>query len=78
MKELGTIAKTFNLPIQSHLSETVGEIAWVKDLHPSSSSYTHVYDEFGLLTDKTVMGNVNKCKDIPTIKCSALCPFNKR
>ena len=56
MRELGEIAKKHNLPIQSHLSETHGEIAWVKELHPKSSSYADVYDEFGLLTGKTVMG----------------------
>ena len=54
--ELGKLAKTHNLPIQSHLSETHGEIAWVKELHPSASSYSAVYDEYGLLNDKTVMG----------------------
>ena len=58
MRELGNLAKSHNLPIQSHLSETHGEIEWVKELHPNSSSYSAVYDEFGLLNDKTVMGKI--------------------
>lgn len=57
MKNLGDLAKNGNLHIQSHLDENIGEIEWVKQLHPDSKSYTHVYDEFGLLTDKTILAH---------------------
>ena len=35
---------------QSHLSENLDEIARVKELHPQIQSYSHVYDEAGLLS----------------------------
>ena len=57
MKELGKLAHDMNLPIQSHLSETPSEIAWVKELYPEFESYSDVYDHFGLLTDKTIMAH---------------------
>jgi guanine deaminase len=57
MHELSAIAKKYDLPIQSHLSESAGEIAWVKELHPDQSNYSSVYDHFGLLTEKTVMAH---------------------
>jgi guanine deaminase len=57
MKELGNLAVTHSLPIQSHMSENFGEIQWVKELHPELESYARVYEEYGLLTDKTVMAH---------------------
>lgn len=50
MKELGKLAKEYNVHIQSHLSENKGEIEWVKELHPESKNYADVYythDLFG-------------------------------
>ncbi len=38
--------------MQSHLSENVDEISWVKQLFPAAKSYTDVYNMFGLLTRK--------------------------
>jgi len=49
MKGLGEIASENEAPVQSHLSETVNEVAWVKDLHPEASCYTDVYRAHGLL-----------------------------
>ncbi|KAJ3314996.1 hypothetical protein HDV04_004796 [Boothiomyces sp. JEL0838] len=57
MEELGNIAEKYNLPIQSHISENVGEIQWVKELHPDCDSYSHVYDKYKLMTNKTVMAH---------------------
>ena len=58
MKSLCDITKKHpNVLVQSHVSENTGEIAWVKELHPESENYTGVYDEFGLLTDKTVLAH---------------------
>ncbi|KAI8905956.1 hypothetical protein EDD86DRAFT_193601 [Gorgonomyces haynaldii] len=57
MRALGKLAKEQDLPIQSHLSETPSEIEWVKELHPDQPSYSHVYDQFGLLTNKTIMAH---------------------
>jgi guanine deaminase len=57
MTNLAELAEKFNIPIQSHLSETLGELAWVKELHPDIKDYCSVYDSFGLLTEKTIMAH---------------------
>jgi len=49
MEGLGKLAKKYNVPIQSHLSENLGEVEWVKELHPEHRDYASVYDFFGLL-----------------------------
>lgn len=56
MKGLGQLAKKYNLAIQSHISENKGEVQLVKRMHPEAN-YTLMYDEFGLLTDKTIMAH---------------------
>ena len=48
MKRLKGIQKDFDLPMQSHLSENPGEIAWVKELCPWSEFYGDAHDHFGL------------------------------
>ena len=42
------LAKRYNLPVQSHLSENQGEIAWVKELEPESKNYGDAYFRYGL------------------------------
>ncbi len=39
--------------MQTHLSESPGEIAFVKQLFPSAKDYTDVYDRYGLLGDRS-------------------------
>ncbi|XP_013399079.1 guanine deaminase-like isoform X1 [Lingula anatina] len=56
-KYLGHLAKQYDLPIQSHISETTDEVEWVKELFPGSKHYADVYDQCNLLTDKTVMAH---------------------
>jgi len=38
----------YSLPVQSHLSENIAEIEWVKELCPECESYAHAYDRYGL------------------------------
>lgn len=57
MAELGKIANERNLPIQSHLSENRGEIAWVKELHPDCPEYWESYKKYGLWNNKTLMAH---------------------
>ena len=57
MKRLGEIAKEYNLPIQSHLSENTGEIAWVKELHPDTDLYYESYLKYNLWNNKTLMAH---------------------
>lgn len=51
----GALAAEFpGVYVHSHLAENPGEIAEVERLFPGSKSYTHVYDQFGLLTERSV------------------------
>ena len=44
----GELAKKHDLPVQSHLSENTGEIAWVSELEPESRNYGDAYYRYGL------------------------------
>ena len=57
MKALAEVASGMELFIQSHLSEQLPEIETVKRLFPEAKSYTHVYLEAGLLTERTIMAH---------------------
>lgn len=48
MEELKKLQMRFGLPLQSHLSENPGEVAWVKELCPWADFYGEAYDRFGL------------------------------
>lgn len=43
-----------NLHIQTHLSENLAEIAWVKELFPDCNGYLDVYHRFGLLGARSI------------------------
>lgn len=57
MERLGQIAAERGLYVQSHLSESRDEIAWVRRLHPDCGRYWETYDKFGLWKDHTVMAH---------------------
>ncbi|QQK07809.1 amidohydrolase family protein [Miniphocaeibacter halophilus] len=58
MYGLGELAKKYDLKIQSHLSENIGEVEWVKELHPDCENYIDVYEKYNLLRkDKVVMAH---------------------
>lgn len=57
MRKLGELASKYNVPIQSHVSENQNEIKWVHELHPECSSYTKVYDDYGLLNNNTILAH---------------------
>lgn len=40
--------------IQSHVAENLDEIKWVHQLYPKARSYLSVYDDFGLLRERSV------------------------
>ena len=48
LNELGKIAREYSLPVQSHLSENISEIEWVKELVPQSKCYADAYKLFDL------------------------------
>ena len=60
---LGELARKYKVPVQSHLSENLGEIEWVKELCPGSAGYADAYDRFGLLGG-----------DVPTVMAHCVYP----
>lgn len=55
MRGMGLLAAKYpDVWIQSHVSENLDEIAWVRELYPQDASYLSVYDRFGLLHEKSI------------------------
>ena len=54
---LGRLKAERDLPVQSHLSENLGEIALVGELFPDCRQYWEVYDKYGLFDDRTLMAH---------------------
>lgn len=58
LEMVGSLAKEYSdTLIQSHVSENVNEIAWVKELFPEALDYTDAYDRYGLLRDRAIYGH---------------------
>ena len=57
MENLGKIANSYNLLVQSHLSENLKEIEWVKELHPDLDEYWQSYAKYNLWKEKTLMAH---------------------
>jgi len=43
--------------IQTHLAESVEEVAWIRQLFPRARSYLDVYDSYGLLGERTIFAH---------------------
>jgi guanine deaminase len=43
--------------VQSHISENLAEVAWVKELFPERNGYLDVYDRYGLLGRRAIYGH---------------------
>lgn len=52
MEHLSILQKKYNLPVQSHLSENKGEIAWVKELCPDASCYGAAYGKYSMFGEE--------------------------
>jgi hypothetical protein len=61
LQALGELSRVQNLPVQSHLSESQREIAWVRELHPECEHYTDVYRTFGLLHERAYFAHCCHC-----------------
>lgn len=57
MRFLGDLSAERDLPVQSHLSENLAEIEWVRELRPSCREYWDTYYESGLWHDRTLMAH---------------------
>jgi guanine deaminase len=58
LAELGALLKEFpTCLMQTHLDENLNEVEAIKKLFPDDASYTAVYDRFGLLGPRSLMGH---------------------
>lgn len=58
MAGLAYLAKKYQVPVQSHLSENTGEMTWVRELHPNHQNYAEVYNQFELFgQEPTIMAH---------------------
>ena len=57
MEGAGQLAAKHGAFVQTHLSENLQELAWVKNLFPEAASYTDVYRRFGLLGPRTLLAH---------------------
>ena len=69
MAALGRLAQEKGLYVQSHLSENLGEIQWVKELHPDCQQYWETYDKYGLWKEHTIMAH---CVHSDRRECDAM------
>jgi guanine deaminase len=57
MEGAGQLAIKHGAYLQTHLSENLQELAWVKSLFPQAASYTDVYRRCGLLGPRTLLAH---------------------
>ena len=59
MKGQGELAKKYDVPVQSHMNESLAENVWVTELHPDYKTSTDVFEEYGLFgsNSKTIMAH---------------------
>lgn len=58
--------------IQTHVSENQDECRWVGELFPQARSYLDVYERFGLLRERTVLGHCIWLDDADFARMAAL------
>lgn len=63
MHNLADISDRETIPVQTHMNENKGEIAWVKELHPECDSYADVYDSHGLMHERTYVAHCIHCSN---------------
>ncbi len=66
LDKLKEIEEKYKLPIQSHLSENLSEIEWVKELCPNAKTYADAYNMHGLFGGnyKTLMAHCVYSSDL--------------
>lgn len=58
LQKVGALAREYpDMLIQSHISENIREVAWVKSLFPWARSYADVYAHFGLIRSRAIYGH---------------------
>lgn len=61
MRKIKELQLEYKLPVQSHLSESESEIAWVKELCPDVKNYGEAYNQFGLFGGEGVPAIMAHC-----------------
>lgn len=62
MLGLGQLAQE-GYPVQTHISENLNEIEWVKSLHPNHKDYLDVYESCHLVGPKTILAHCVYCSE---------------
>lgn len=58
MDGLSKLSEKYNVPVQSHLSENLSEIKWVKELHSDVQSYAEAYNKYKMFGERpTIMAH---------------------
>lgn len=57
LRGAGALARRFGCPIQTHLAENLGEISAVQRAFPTHRDYTAVYEDAGLVGDRTLLAH---------------------
>ena len=84
MKRVGKIARDRKAFVQSHLSENIDEVKWVRRLFPECASYTAIYDSAGMLTERCIMAHCIHLSTDEIARLSrsevniAFCPYSNR
>jgi len=84
MKRVGKIARDRHAFVQSHLSENIDEVRWVRRLFPECASYTAIYDSAGMLTERCIMAHCIHLSTDEIARLSrsqvnvAFCPYSNR
>ena len=81
LEAAGALAREFpDCPVQTHISENALEIAAVAELFPDCADYTAVYEKYGLLGAKSLMGHClhlsesEKRRFADAGACAVFCP----
>ena len=57
LRGAGALSERYGCFVQSHLSENLDELRWVRELFPEAESYTDVYRRHGLLHGRALYGH---------------------
>lgn len=57
LRETANVARELGAMVQTHLAESAGEVAWVRELFPGAATYTDLYRAAGLLSPRTVLAH---------------------
>ncbi|RDA86795.1 hypothetical protein CP532_6380 [Ophiocordyceps camponoti-leonardi (nom. inval.)] len=63
MNGLASMQRELDLPVQTHISELVDDVKLATSLFPDAGSYAKIYDNHGLLTDRTILAHAVRLTD---------------